>query len=769
VGFRPFLYRLAADLGLAGWVNNSSQGVSAEAEGDRAALEIFLRRIQSEKPPRSVIQSLEVEWLPPAGHTSFTIRKSDPAGGKTTLVLPEIATCHDCQREIFDPSDRRHFYPFTNCTNCGPRFTIIEQLPYDRRNTSMKSFQMCPQCQAEYDDPLNRRFHAQPNACHACGPHVEVWDRRGILLHSHRQALESAAASLARGEILAVKGLGGFHLMAAAHLDQAIHTLRERKSRQEKPLALMFASLEQVKLHCEVDQLESQMLLSPAAPIALLRRRKGVNRQIALSDAVAPANPWLGAMLACSPLHHLLLQLCGFPVVATSGNLAEEPICTDEHEALERLGKIADLFLVHNRPIVRHADDSIVRVIAGREMVLRRARGYAPLPVVLRSGHLDPAPSTVLAVGAHLKNSIAISVGSQVFISQHIGDLETVKACAAFERVIADFQSFYEASPVLIAADAHPDYLSTRFARKTGLPVASIQHHYAHALSCMAEHGLDGDVLGVCWDGTGWGPDGTIWGGEFLSMTTNGFERLARIRTFRLPGGEMAVREPRRSALGLLYEIFAESAFEMTDLAPIRAFAQRESGPMKQMLKRGVNTPRTSSVGRLFDVVASLAGLRQRAAFEGQAAMDLEFALDDSPAQEAYPLRLRTVENGGELAAPSSPQPQKSPSPLMELDWAPMILALLDDLRNKLPAGVISTKFHNGLAEAVLTVARHSGCHKVLISGGCFQNKYLSERIILRLRQEGFSPFWHEQVPPNDGGIALGQVAGVFRLRETGD
>jgi hydrogenase maturation protein HypF len=587
VGFRPFVFRLATGLGLAGWVNNSPQGVFIEAEGPRAELEKFLLRLEIEKPPRSFIQSLEASWLDPAGYTAFEIRPSETGGTKTALVLPDIATCPDCLREIFDPKNRRHRYPFTNCTNCGPRFSIIESLPYDRANTSMNAFTMCQQCQAEYDDPGDRRFHAQPNACPVCGPRLELWEGSRVCENaesprSHERgydALLVAAHAIRRGQIVAVKGLGGFHLMADARNDKTVQLLRERKQREEKPFALMFPLLESIKAECEVSPLEERLLRSPESPIVLLRRLPSAIRHppSSLSRHIAPGNPCLGAMLSYTPLHHLLLAELGFPVVATSGNLSDEPICTDEHEALERLRNIADVFLVHNRPIIRHVDDSIARVMLDRELVLRRARGYAPLPITIggassASPHnrgvveLRP-PKIILAVGAHLKNTVALSVGNQVFISQHIGDLETEQAYSAFRRVIADFEKLYDANPQIIAADLHPDYLSTKFAKETGraeLPLGpdaqqriptmiGVQHHIAHVLSCMAENEIAPPALGVSWDGTGYGLDGTVWGGEFFLVTDESVERIAHLRPFRLPGGDKAVKEPRRTALGLLH------------------------------------------------------------------------------------------------------------------------------------------------------------------------------------------------------------------------
>jgi len=757
VGFRPFVHRLAAELGLGGWVQNSSQGVMIEVEGTRGRLEQFRLRLETEKPPRSFIQSLEASWLDATGHAKFEIRPSATGGGRTALVLPDIATCPDCLHEILDPKNRRHGYPFTNCTNCGPRFSIIEGLPYDRANTSMKAFTMCSACRAEYGDPRDRRFHAQPNACPVCGPKLELWNANGESMAAGDVALLMAAKAIRAGEVVAVKGIGGFHLMTDAHNDVAVRRLRERKQREEKPLALMFPTLESVRAVCEVSPLEERLLRSPEAPIVLLRRHKAgaVDRAEELDQntscsgcrdiapSVAPGNPNLGVMLPSNPLHHLLMAELGFPVVATSGNLSDEPICTDEFEALERLGRIADMFLVHNRPIVRQVDDSIVRVMLGREMVMRRARGYTPLPVTLKHPGGNRPP--VLAVGAHLKNSVALAVDGQVFISQHIGDLNSEPANGAFRRVIADFQKLFDAKPEVIAADAHPDYLSTRFAQTSGIPVVSVQHHAAHVLSCMAENEIEPPVLGIAWDGTGHGPDGTVWGGEFLLVTADKVERVAHLRPFRLPGGDKAVKEPRRVALGLLYELYGEAAFEMNHLPPLRAMPVVERMTFKGMLQRQFNSPATSSAGRLFDAVASLINLRQQVRFEGQAAMELEFILDGIETNEHYDLRLVT---GG-----------KSPV----LDWAPVIGAILADVRRGESAGLMSAKFHNALVEAMVAVAQTIGVPRVALSGGCFQNRYLTERAVTRLRAEKFQPYWHQRVPTNDGGIALGQIMAAWR------
>lgn len=743
VGFRPFIYRLATGFGLNGWVNNSSQGVFIEVEGSSEKLEKFLLHIETDKPPRSSIQSLESLYLDPVGYKRFEIKPSDKSGKKVALVLPDIATCPDCIKEIFDPLNRRYQYPFTNCTNCGPRFSIIEALPYDRANTTMKKFKLCDLCQAEYEDPLDRRFHAQPNACPVCGPHLELWNSKGEVLSSHHQALQQAAEAIRKGKIVAVKGIGGFHLMVDARKEKAVVRLRKLKAREEKPLALMYPALKLIKQNCAVSELEARLLLSPESPIVLLKHRFSN-----IAQSVAPGNPNLGIMLPYTPLHHLLMAELGFPVIATSGNLSDEPICIDEYEALERLRGIGDLFLVHNRPIARHVDDSIVRVVMNRELVMRRARGYAPLPIHLK----EPLPK-VLAVGAHLKNAIAISIGNDVFVSQHIGDLDTGPAVDAFKSVVKSFEKLYEFKPNKIVCDVHPDYVSTRFAEKSGLPVIHIQHHYAHALSVMAENELTGKVLSVSWDGTGYGLDQTIWGGEFLKINESGFERVAHLRTFRLPGGEAAIKEPRRSALSLLYEIFGDEVFKMKKLAPIKAFSIQEIKIIQTMLKQKVNSPIASSVGRLFDAVASIIDLRHKMRFEGQAAMELEFVLDGAESAQVYPFNISET-----TKARKHEKIQSGFEPTFYLDWEPMILAILNDVQRKVPVGKISAKFHNSLVEIIVAVAKRIGEERVVLTGGCFQNKYLTERTIIRLRKTGFRPYWHQRVPPNDGGIALGQA-----------
>ncbi len=736
VGFRPFVYKLAQSIGLKGWIINSSQGVFIEVEGRNEQLNFFLIQVEKDKPIHAHIQSLESTFLDALGYEGFEIRKSDNRGEKTVLVLPDIATCPECLKEVFDPLNRRYLYPFTNCTLCGPRYSIINSLPYDRANTSMQQFPMCPECLKEYQDPNDRRFHAQPNACPECGPHVFACKADGIIITKLREAIQTVADCLLKGGIAAVKGIGGFHLMVDAGNGKAITELRLRKRRNEKPLAVMMPTLKDVKAECEVGLLEERLLESSESPIVLLNRRIG-KKSNNLVEEIAPHNPTIGVMLPYTPLHHILMKTIRIPLVATSGNLSDEPICIDNDEALKRLGDIADVFLLHNRPIVRHVDDSLVRMMAGRELVLRRARGFSPLPIAI-SKEREPA----LAVGAHQKNTIAFQVGSNVILSQHVGDLETEQAYDAFEQSIASLKSLYEVKPKLVVCDFHTGYLSTKYARECGLSVEEIQHHHAHISACMAENQLTGEVLGVSWDGTGAGLDGTIWGGEFLVGDEQKMGRMASLRSFRLPGASQAVKEPRRSALGVLYEVYGNDLYEMTGLPSVTAFKAEELKLVKQMMAKGFNSPITSSAGRLFDAVSSIIGLRQVASFEGQGAMELEFEIGKSLCGDTYSLS------------------QTDPG-----DWSPLIKGIVEDLNERIEKSTISRKFHNTLVEMIITVAKQIKKNRVVLSGGCFQNRYLTEQAVFRLKEEGFRPYWHQRVPPNDGSIALGQLYACRGIR----
>jgi hydrogenase maturation protein HypF len=751
VGFRPFIHRLATSLELRGWVNNSPLGVWVEVEGQNDGLFEFLRRLSLERPPASFIEGQEVVWLDPAGYKTFEIRPSDPAGEKLTLITPDLATCSECLAELLDPANRRYRYPFINCTHCGPRYSIIQAIPYDRCNTTMRAFTMCDACQAEYSDPSNRRFHAQPNACPECGPHLALWDAKGeLLVTGDEPSLAESIEILHSGQILAVKGLGGFHLMVDASNGAAVRQLRLRKGREEKPFAMMVPSLKIARQFCQIEPGEESLLSSCAAPIVLLRRRQDVLGCLPLAAEVAPGNPNLGVMLAYAPLHHLLLAGFGGSLVATSGNVSDEPICIDEREAVRRLAGIADAFLVHNRPIARHVDDSVVRVMMDRELMLRRARGYAPMPIPLRAIAAEPRSNgTVLATGAHLKNTIALAKGDNVFLSQHIGDLETEPAQHAFGQTLADLPRLYDASPAVVAADLHPDYASTRVghasAASARIPFVSVQHHVAHVLSCMAENDLSGPVLGVAWDGTGYGTDGTIWGGEFIHVTDLHWTRLAHWRQFRLPGGDQAIREPRRSALGVLHALFGPSVADLCDLQSLTELSQKDSSVLIKMAERGVNAPLTSSAGRLFDAVAAMLNLCRTVRYEGQAAMELEFLLGTAVgAAEPYDVSLNVSESAPWV-----------------LDWAGIIQGILSDQAIGVTPQVIAARFHESLAAGVVRVAEQAGCRRIVLTGGCFQNQQLTRRAADQLRAAGFQPYWHQRVPPNDGGIALGQAAAV--------
>jgi hydrogenase maturation protein HypF len=737
---------LAKELGLKGWVLNSAQGAQIEAEGSADSLRVFLARLRSDAPPQCDIQGLETSWLDVRGYPDFEIRESLSQGNLSAWVLPDIATCEDCLREILNPQDRRYFYPFTNCTNCGPRFSIIEAMPYDRAGTSMKSFKMCPACRAEYEDPSNRRFHAQPNACPECGPELALWDAQGIPVPemagaSAKALLERTARELLNGKLVALKGLGGFHLCALAGSEIAVKHLRAAKRREFKPLAIMAPSLEWVMRACEISETESQLLQSRERPIVLLRRKSPVED---ICDSVAPGNPYLGVMLPYTPLHHLLMKLVGQPMVATSGNVSDEPICTDELEAVSRLSGMADWFLVHNRRIVRHVDDSIVREVKGRELVLRRARGYAPHPLIVTGAS---APEPMLAVGAHLKNTVALALpGRQVVLSQHIGDLETLQAHEAFRKSIADLQTLYQSTAVRIVADAHPDYLSSQYALELAgerRPVTRVQHHLAHILGCMEENQLEGSALGVSWDGTGYGLDGSIWGGEFFQVSAAGWERVGHLRRFRLAGGDAAVKDPRRSALGVLKELEKPIESQPSCLA---AFADAERAILERMLEKGLNAPWTSSAGRLFDAVAALTGISEESRFEGEAAMALEFALEEDAREAgAYPLLILT-----------------DTTPWV-LDWRPLILGVLRDVGMGTVKSKISARFHNALAQGIIEAGRQAAETRIVLSGGCFQNRYLLERTIELGEAAGMRVYWPQRVPPNDGGISFGQIIAATR------
>jgi hydrogenase maturation protein HypF len=727
VGFRPFVYRLATEMLLTGWVLNSSAGLVVEVEGASDQLRRFEQRLEQEQPKASVVTVREVTWLAAEGSTHFEILASDHDSGKTVNVLPDLATCGDCRQDLFDPRNRRFAYPFTNCTNCGPRYTIVTDIPYDRPNTTMRDFALCSRCREEYENPANRRFHAQPNACPVCGPQLDG-------------TIEDAVEALRQGEIVALKGIGGFQLLADARNHEAVARLRERKHREEKPFAVMMPSLEVAQTYCEISPAEVQLLESQAAPIVLLQPKADTD----IAWNVAHCSPYLGVMLPYSPLHHLLMEDSRFPLIATSGNRSDEPIAIANDEATARLKDIADRFLMHNRPIVRGCDDSVVRLTRGRAGILRRARGYAPLGIHV--GHNLPP---VLAVGGHLKNTVAIAVGQDVFLSQHIGDLETVEARAAFESAIDDLCRLYSFKPEIVACDLHPDYASTQWAERSGLPVIRMQHHQAHVAACAAENNVEGAYLGVAWDGTGYGLDGAIWGGEFFRVEGNEFKRIAHLRSFGLPGGDAAVREGWRSAASLLFEVGDfEANDSQTNGSQVQANDRwtqspdaKEQSPgnprldnakVRYMLRHGINVVPTTSVGRLFDAVACISGVARQSRFEGQAAMLLENEIGPLRTEEAYALA------GG--------------------DWDPMIRAAMADKRAGVAVPLIAARFHNALVAWIVEVAASAKLKQVVLSGGVFQNRYLTEHAAAALESRGFVVHTHQRVPPNDGGIALGQA-----------
>jgi hydrogenase maturation protein HypF len=743
VGFRPFVYRLAQRYQLAGWVMNSPQGVFIEAEGPTESLQAFLLALENEKPAPAILSSIKHFFVQPQGYPDFEIRPSGTRGGTSAWMMPDIAVCSNCLAEVFAQDNRRFLYPFTNCTHCGPRYSIIEAVPYDRCNTTMKNFTMCGKCRQEYEEPENRRFHAQPNACPECGPHLTLWNSEGDTMACKHEALIAAVEEILNGSIIAVKGLGGFQLVVDAGNDKVVQKLREKKHREEKPFALMFPDEQSVQSVCHIDALEKRWLSSPESPIILLERRPAYDNPVKISGLVAPDHHCLGVMLPYTPLHHILLHFLQRPVVATSGNLADEPMCIDNEEAIERLYGIADFFLVHNRPIARHVDDSIGRMVAGRELVLRRSRGYAPLPVQIKTGK-----RSFLAVGAHLKNTIAVASHDHAYMSQHIGDLETEQAFNAFQKTIDDLTSMYRIKPAQIVCDMHPDYMSTKYAEKSGLKVTQVQHHYAHVLSCMAENEIDPPVLGVAWDGTGYGTDGTVWGGEFLHVDGGGFMRCAFFRPFPLAGGDTAITEPRRSALGLLYELYHGDT-DMIDRTPsARQFSQQELKILYTMLRNNIHSPWTSSVGRLFDVVASLLDIQHYNRYEGQAAMRLEYlaALASTPKSHYHFDLVKEIDNGRSI---------------WTIDWHKMIIEILDDIDSLKEKSCIAAAFHRTLAEITAAVADLVGEKKIVLSGGCFQNKILTETTIQRLQDKGYRVICHQRIPPNDGGLALGQVAAV--------
>jgi hydrogenase maturation protein HypF len=839
VGFRPFVYNTARALALGGWVLNDADMVRIEVEGPQKSLDAFLDALRRRPPPQARVEAVEEREIPAAAvggreaGPAFVIRSSESRASPRPTIPADLATCDACLAEIFDPAQRRYRYPFTNCTHCGPRWSIIERLPYDRPRTAMAGFPMCPECRAEYENPADRRFHAQPIACPRCGPRLQLLDAKGQEVAVGEAAMTAAIEALLAGQIVAIKGLGGFQLLVDATNAEAVARLRRRKHRPDRPFAVMLSTLDQARSYCRVSDEEARWLVSATSPIVLLRRSgqceaasesagqwpvasghsnpQSLIPNPSVVPGVAPGNPYLGVMLPYTPLHHLLMAALGRPIVCTSGNLSDEPMAVTIDDARRRLGSIADLLLTHDRPIVRPVDDSIVRVGPDGAQVLRRARGFAPRPIRV-SRPSGPTP-TILAVGGHLKNTVALLLGGRandecgmmndeskpaihpssfilhpssspfrpasptprpqsarsnpqslipnpssppnVVLSAHVGDLDSVLSVEVFRRAIDDLVGFFEATPDAVACDLHPDYASTRHAEQLAarwdVPLVRVQHHHAHVAACMAERGLGGPVLGFSWDGTGYGPDGTVWGGEVLFCEGSQFRRVAHLRTFPLPGGDQAMHEPRRSALGLLFELFGRGAAKHV----AGWFRPAELEGLLSMLEGKVHSPRTSSIGRLFDAVAALCGLPPVISFEGQAAMSLEYLADEAVA-EAYPI---AISNCGAGVSPAlSSQDDCSTT----IDWAPLIEGILADRAAGVPASRISARFHNALAAAAVAVAKaveaSHGRLPIVLTGGCFQNALLTARARAGLSAAGCSVYTHKQVPPGDGGIALGQA-----------
>jgi hydrogenase maturation protein HypF len=735
VGFRPFVHRLAREHTLAGWVRNDERGVLLEVEGEAERIERFLERLAGEPPPLAVVERVSAQPLDPRGEAGFQILHSEPAGELAVLVSPDVAPCRECLVELFDPRDRRYRYPFINCTNCGPRFTIVAGVPYDRPLTTMAAFALCEDCLAEYEDPDSRRFHAQPNACRACGPSLRLLDRPGAGL-AGEGALASAVAALLEGRIVAVKGVGGYHLACRADDEQAVAELRRRKRREEKPFALMAPDLAAARALVRLSAAEEDLLSGRERPIVIARRRAGAE----VVEAVAPRSPDLGVMLPSTPLHHLLLADSGRTLVMTSGNLSDEPLAHLDGDALARIGAVADLILAHDRPIHVRADDSVVRSLAtgsGHPLLLRRSRGYAPSSLAL------PAPvAPLLACGAELKSTFCLAKGSRAWVGHHIGDLRNWETLCSFREGVAHFEALFDVRPEIVAHDLHPDYLSTAYAlEREGVERLPVQHHHAHLAACLAEHGELAGAIGAIYDGAGLGSDGTIWGGELLVGDVESVERVGKLQPVRLPGGDAAVREPWRMACAwLLAALDGEAPLP----APIAATVERKRWEqVAELARRGLVSPVTTSVGRLFDAVSALCGLRTTVREEGRAAVELEAVASPGEAG-AYPMPLLDAE-------------------VLRLDARETVRAILADLAGGARAEVVSARFHNGLSDAtagaVSLLARRWGVGTAVLAGGVFQNRLLLERTAERLTRAGLRVLIPRALPANDGAIAYGQTA----------
>ena len=744
VGFRPFIYNLAKKHSLSGYVRNDGIGVTIEVEGNTKAIDEFLITVRENPPPRATIFDIKIREMDLLGKSNFQILKSRDRADKFVPVSPEIATCPECLAELSDPSDRRYRYPFTNCTNCGPRFTIVKDVPYDRKFTTMSPFPMCDKCQREYDNPEDRRFHAQPNACPVCGPRLELLDKTGGSVESD-DVIGDACKLLRQGSILAIKGLGGYHIACSAQDNRAVETLRDRKYREYKPFALMVKDIDTARQLCYVNKGEEEILQGVIRPIVLLRKKPDGP----ISAAIAPNQNYNGVMLPYTPLHYLLLKESKLILVMTSGNVSSEPIVYQDDEGLDRLKGIADYFVANNRDIHIRTDDSVVRVWRGSETVLRRSRGYAPFPILLHFNF----QAQLLSCGAELKNTICLTRDNYAFMSHHIGDLENIETLTSFEEGIDHFQRLFNISPEYIVFDNHPNYLSTKHALSIeGKQKIGVQHHHAHIVSCMGDNAIDGEVLGVAFDGTGYGDDGNIWGGEFLQCDYAGFNRLGHLEYMRLPGGEWAIKEPWRIAASYLYSTYGNDMLDL-DIEFIDSLDREKWSVMRRMLDTGINSPLTSSAGRLFDAVSALIGVRRQVFYEGQAAIELEMAIsEDETGVYSFDTKM-----SGDVKI---------------VLLKKIIQGIVKDLAHDQKKGSIAAKFHNTVAEIILTLCvgfrERSGLTRVALSGGVFQNVYLLERTFSLLNNNGFAVYTHHRIPTNDGGISLGQVIIANKLLEKG-
>lgn len=736
VGFRPFIHQLATRHNLRGWVCNTSGDVKIEVEGEAKDIEQFLIGLREQAPPLSHIEDITVTQGSPANYEKFEIRHSIAEEGKYQLVSPDIATCRECLREILNPEDRRYRYPFTNCTNCGPRFTIIADIPYDRPNTTMHHFRMCPECQQEYDDTLDRRFHAQPNACPKCGPQIQLIDAAGNPV-AGADAINKTSQLLREGKIIAVKGLGGFLLACDATSDNVVNRLRQRKNRPAKPLAVMVSSLDEVRQHCDINDEEERLLTSAGSPIVLMKWKPDST----ITPAVAPGLKYLGAMLPYTPLHHILLRETGLPLVMTSGNLSEEPIAKDNDEALRRLGGIADYFLRHNRDIYARYDDSVTMVERGVPQFVRRARGYAPYPI-----HLNYTSQQILGCGAEEKNTFCLTRDNFAFLSQHIGDMENLETMEQYINTISLYKRLFRIEPKIIAHDLHPEYLATKYAKelalKDNIRLVPVQHHHAHIVSCMADNGLEAPVIGVSFDGTGYGSDGNIWGGEFIVADYQKFNRMGHIEYLPLPGGALAIKKPYRTAISYLLSLGLNLN---QGLNLIKQVDPLEIDIIKNQIEKNLNSPLTSSCGRLFDAVSALIGIRGIIEYEAQAAIDLEMlACDEAGESGSYPFIV--IESDG----------------VSIIKLQDLFAAIVYDLQGNTPTARIAMKFHNTVARMIVdlckVISSNIGLTYVALSGGVFQNRLLLRKAITLLESGRFEVFTHQQVPCNDGGISLGQA-----------